>query len=281
MLDAILKYTFLQNAILSALLASIVCGVIGTIIVEKRLVMMSGGISHASFGGVGFGYLVGIEPMIGALIAAVLSALGLAYVKHHVKSNTDTLAGIIWPLGMSLGILFVSITPGYPPALDSYLFGDILTVSKTDLWMTAILNLLILATIIPFFQTLKAYLFDREFAKLNGIRSEIADYVLYILIALSVVVLIRVVGIILVIALLTIPASIVRMFTFQFNRMMFYSAICGMVMCLGGLTLSYLLNVPSGAVIVLLGTSMYLSAAVAKRAGEKIKRNIVTKKQCK
>ncbi|HBN84200.1 MAG TPA: hypothetical protein DDZ89_10175, partial [Clostridiales bacterium] len=200
MLDAILKYTFLQNAILSALLASIVCGVIGTIIVEKRLVMMSGGISHASFGGVGFGYLVGIEPMIGALIAAVLSALGLAYVKHHVKSNTDTLAGIIWPLGMSLGILFVSITPGYPPALDSYLFGDILTVSKTDLWMTAILNLLILATIIPFSQTLKAYLFDREFAKLNGIRSEIADYVLYILIALSVVVLIRVVGIILVIA---------------------------------------------------------------------------------
>lgn len=277
MLEAVMKYTFLQNAIISAFLASIVCGVIGTIIVEKRLVMMSGGISHASFGGVGFGYLVGIEPIIGALIAAVLSALGLAYVKHHVKSNTDTLAGIIWPLGMSLGILFVAVTPGYPPALDSYLFGDILTVSITDLWMTTTLNILILALIIPFFQTLKAYLFDKEFAKLNGIRSELADYILFVLIALSVVVLIRVVGIILVIALLTIPASIVRMFTFKFNRMMIYSALCGMVMCLGGLSLSYLLNIPSGAVIVLLGTSMYLLAAITKQAGEKIQRYIVTK----
>ena len=138
MLDAILKYTFLQNAIISAFLASIVCGVIGTIIVEKRLVMMSGGISHASFGGVGFGYLVGIEPMIGALIAAVLSALGLAYVKHRVKSNTDTLAGIIWPLGMSLGILFVALTPGYPPAMIP-IVRRYLTVQERSV-MTAILE---------------------------------------------------------------------------------------------------------------------------------------------
>jgi zinc transport system permease protein len=265
MLDAVLKYTFMQNAILSAVLASIVCGIIGTVIVEKKLVMMAGGISHACFGGVGLGYLIGIEPIIGAMFTALLSAFGMAYTNHNVKTNEDTLAGMVWPLGMSLGILFVSLTPGYPPSLDSYLFGDILTVSKTDLWMTGILIVILFAFLIPFLQPLKTYLFDKEFARLNGIPTDLADYVLYVFIALSVTVLIRVVGIILVIALLTIPASIVRIFTFKFNRMMIYAALCGMVMCLGGLALSYLLNVPSGAVIVLLGALMYAASAVGSK----------------
>lgn len=266
MLDALIKYEFLRNAVISAFLCSIVCGVIGTIIVEKKLVMMSGGISHASFGGVGLGYLFNIEPIIGALIAAIFSSLGLAYVRHKVKTNTDTLAGIVWPLGMSLGILFISLSKGYPPDLTSYLFGDILTVTKVDILMIVILNIIILGTIIPFFQIFKAYLFDREFSRLNGINAKSMDYVLYLLIGLSVVVMIRVVGIILVIALLTIPAAIVKMFTFDFKRIMIYSALCGMLMCLSGLFVSYTLNIPSGAVIVLLGGIMYfVSSCVGKK----------------
>ncbi len=269
MLEAVVKYAFLRNAVISAFLASIVCGVVGTVIVEKKLVMMSGGISHASFGGVGLGYLLGFEPMLGALLTAVLSALGLAYVKHNVKTGADTLAGIIWPLGMSAGILFIYVSPGYPPDLTSYLFGDILTVTSVDLFMIGILNLIVLAVVISYFQLLKAYLFDKEFGILNGINAKVADYILYLFIGLSVVVLIRVVGIILVMALLTIPSAVAKMFTFKFHRIMIFSALFGMIICIGGLSISYVLNIPSGSVIVLAGGFLYIVAAFLKKILER------------
>lgn len=130
MIDAILKYTFLQNAIISAVLASIICGIIGTIIVEKKLVMMSGGIAHSAFGGIGMGYFLNIEPIIGALIFAIISSFGIVTIKEKSELNADTIIGMFWTLGMALGIIFISITSGYPPDISSYLFGDILTASK-------------------------------------------------------------------------------------------------------------------------------------------------------
>src|SRR6056297_1804377 len=200
MIDAIVNYQFMQNAVISAVLASIVCGLIGTIIVEKKLVMLSGGIAHTSFGGIGLGYLMGFEPIYGAFCFAVLSSLTIASVRRRIGTGSDTLIGMFWSLGMALGILFIGFTPGYPPDISSYLFGDILTV-------------FILFSVISLFNYWKAYLFDEEFLSVIGVNARFFEYFLFIMIGLAVVVLIRVVGIILVIALLTAPPATARLFT--------------------------------------------------------------------
>lgn len=148
MIEALFKYTFMQNAFIASILTGIVCGIIGTIIVEKRLVSMSGGIAHASFGGIGLGYLLGIEPIIGGLVFAVMSSLGIATIKRKTNTNSDSLIGIFWSVGMALGILFISLTPGYPPDMTSYLFGDILTVSSFYLKIMAVLKCLIIGKLI-------------------------------------------------------------------------------------------------------------------------------------
>ena len=141
MIEALFSYTFIRNALMSAILASIVCGIIGTIITQKRLVSMSGGIAHASFGGIGLGYLLGIEPIIGGLIFSTLASLGISTIKRRTNTNADTLIGMFWSVGMALGILFIALTPGYPPDMTSYLFGDILTVSSPYIKMMLILSL--------------------------------------------------------------------------------------------------------------------------------------------
>ena len=143
MINAILKYSFLRNALFSAFLASVACGIIGTIIVEKKLVMMSGGIAHTAFGGVGLGYFLNIEPIIGALIFSVASALGITTIKRKIGTDSDTLIGMFWSVGMALGVLFIALTPGYPPDMNSYLFGDILQVTNIDVKIMLILNLII------------------------------------------------------------------------------------------------------------------------------------------
>ena len=141
MIDAILKYTFLQHAIIGAILASIICGIIGTIIVEKKLVMMSGGIAHTAFGGVGMGYFLKIEPIIGALIFAIISSFGIVGIKRKSRVNTDTIIGMFWSLGMALGIIFISLTPGYPPDISSYLFGPRFYVSTSKSIIKALINM--------------------------------------------------------------------------------------------------------------------------------------------
>ena len=151
-MDAILKYNFLQNAIMAAILASIACGVIGTYIMEKKLVMMSGGIAHTAFGGIGLGYFLKVEPILTALGVSVLAAVGVAAVKRQAKTDTDLLIGMFWSLGMALGVVFIAMTPGYPPDTASYLFGNILAVSRTDLRLILALDLLVLAMVIAFFQ---------------------------------------------------------------------------------------------------------------------------------
>lgn len=253
-----LKYAFLQHAIIGAVLASIVCGIIGTIIVEKKLVMMSGGIAHTAFGGVGMGYFLKIEPIIGALIFSIISSFGIVEIKRKAKVNTDTIIGMFWSLGMALGIIFISLTPGYPPDISSYLFGDILTVSKVDLYIMGVLDAVVIFIVIAFYDKIKAYLFDEEFSKVVGINIKLMEHTIFLLIAFSVVVLIRVVGIILIIALLTVPPAISKIFTCNLKKIMELSILFGVLFSLLGLFISYEAHVASGASIIIVAVSTYI-----------------------
>lgn len=272
MIKAFMEYTFLQNAVFSALLASIICGIIGTIIVEKKLVMMSGGIAHTSFGGIGLGYFLKIEPIIGALFFSILAVIGISTIRQKINVNSDTLMGIFWAMGMALGILFIAFTPGYPPDISSYLFGDILTVTRFDIKIILIFTIVLVFTISALFNYWKAYLFDSEFSSVMGIKTKLLEYLLFILIALAIVALIRVVGIILVIALLTAPPAIAKLFSYDLKKMIFYAIFLSMFFSLVGLWISYQFNISSGASIVLLaGFSYFTTVLISKRiVGSKI-----------
>lgn len=267
MLSALFEYVFLRNAFIGSILASIACGIIGTVIVEKKLVMMSGGIAHTSFGGIGLGYFLKIEPILGAFFFAVSAALGITVINKRSKTNSDVLMGIFWAMGMSLGVLFISFTPGYPPDMSSYLFGDILTISSVDVYIMLILDAIIIFVIVGLFNLIKAYLFDEEFASVLKIKTVFLEYILFILIALTVVVLIRVVGIILVIALLTAPPAIAKLFTYNLKNIIIVSILLGMVFCFTGLWISYELQIASGASIILLAGIVYIVLSIIKRPG--------------
>ena len=263
MFDA-LGYSFVQNAILGAILSSIVCGIIGTIIVQKQLVMLSGGIAHASFGGIGLGYLIGIEPIIPGLLFAITSALAVSGMRKNTGTNSDALTGMFWSSGMALGILFIAMTPGYPPDMTSYLFGDILTISRSNVMLMAALVVIVTTSIFSFFSYWKSFLFDDEFSSVMGLNVRLFENVLFILVAMSVVALIKVVGIILVIALLTIPPSIAALYTYSLKNIMIISILIGCAACLFGLYVSYMMGVPSGAVIVLVSSTSYFICAFTK-----------------
>jgi zinc transport system permease protein len=265
MMQALFNYQFLQNAVIGGIFASIVCGMIGVIIVEKKLVMMSGGIAHTAYGGVGLGYLMGFEPIIGAFLFAVLAALGIGAISKHTRSGADVVIGLFWSMGMALGILFIALMPGYPPDLSSYLFGNILSVTRSELLMMFLITLLVSIAVIAFFNHWKVFLFDQEFAGILGIKIAWLDNILLILIAMTVVALIRVVGIILVIALLTAPAAIAAMFTTNLAKRMTSAALLGIFFCLFGIYLSYQLNIASGAAIVLLSGCTYFLLNLLKR----------------
>jgi len=273
MIAALFQYQFLQNAVIASILASIVCGVIGVIIVEKKLIMMSGGIAHTSYGGVGLGYLLGFEPIFGALFISILAALGIGYIKRKGGTRSDVVIGLFWSLGMALGIMFIAMMPGYPPDLTSYLFGNILSVTRSDLYFMACFTLIIVLVVAVLFNYWKAYLFDDEFASIIGIKTGFLEYLLFVLIAISVVVLIRVVGIILVLALFTAPTAIAGLMAKSLKLRMVLSIIIGGLFCFLGLWISYALNVASGASIVILSSVGYLLAYCASSItiGKKIK----------
>lgn len=260
MIEALFKYQFLQNAVLAGLLASILCGLIGVIIIEKKLVMMSGGIAHASYGGVGLGYLLGIEPILGAFGFAVCAALGVGFVKRRGGANTDVIIGLFWSIGMALGIFFVALMPGYPPDMNSYLFGNILAVTRSDLYFTAGLTAAVVFIIAALFDDWKAYMFDDEFAHIIGVKTVFLEYLLLVVIAMTVVALIRVVGIILTLAMLTAPAATASVFTKGLGCRMAVATLLGGLFCLTGLVISYYTNIASGATIVILSGAVCLAS---------------------
>lgn len=265
----LLQYEFVRNAIAAGILASIACGIIGVYVVVKRIVFISGGIAHASFGGIGLGYYLGINPILGVLPFSIASALSMGWVSKRSRLPEDTAIGILWALGMSIGIILVSLTPGYAPDLMTYLFGNILTVPFSDIVLMLILDAVILVVVYSFYKEFLALCFDEEFATVRGVAAERLYLVLLCLIALTVVVLIRVVGVILVIALLTIPAAMSRQFTSNLKKMMLLSIIFGAVFSSGGIWLSYMFDVPSGATIVLVMSVVYLLYSLVKGIGNR------------
>ena len=248
----------LRNPIIASMLASVACGIVGTYVVVKRMVFISGGISHASFGGIGLGYFLGIDPVLGALVFSPIAAIGMGMVSRRTKLTEDTAIGILWAIGMAIGILFVYLTPGFAPNLMSYLFGDILFVSSREMTLMLILDIIVILVTFLLYKELLAICFDEEFSTAAGLPAERLYLALLCLVALTVVVLIRVVGIIMVIALLTIPAAMARQFTHNFKKMMLLSILLGIVFTQCGLWLSYLLDWPSGATIILVAGVIFL-----------------------
>jgi len=261
----IFQYTFIRNAIIAAVLVNIACGIVGTFIVVKRIALLSGGISHATFGGIGLGYFLGINPIITAIPFSLASAFAIGVLSKKGKLSEDTAIGIFWTAGMALGIIFINLTPGYAPDLFSYLFGNILTIPITDLYIMLALDLVVVILVIVFFKELMAISLDEEFSAVIGIPNNVFYIMLLMLVSLSAVLLIRIVGIILVIALLTIPAAICRQFTYNIKNLIISSMITGTILTIGGLFLSYILDMTSGATIILLLTFAFtLSFGVKK-----------------
>ncbi len=261
----ILQYEFMRNAVMAGLLAAIACGIVGVYVVVKRIVFISGGIAHASFGGIGLGYFLGINPIIGALAFSLASGLAINGITRKSRLPADTAIGILWAVGMALGIIFINLTPGYAPDLMSYLFGNILTVPMNDILLMLALDLVIIGIVVAFYKEYLILSFDEEYATAAGMPVEKLYLLLLAMIALTVVVLIRVVGMILVIALLTFPAALAQLFTYNMKKMMLLSVMFGFCFTLGGLWLSYVLNLPSGATIILLsGLVLAVSYGVSR-----------------
>jgi zinc transport system permease protein len=261
----VLGFEFFRNALIAGVLASIACGIIGTYVVVRRMVSVSGGISHAAFGGIGLGYYFGIDPLLGAAGFTVATALGMGTLQLRARQQMDTPIGAVWAAGMAIGILFVYLTPGFAPDLFSYLFGNILLVPQGDILLMAALVAIIIAVVAFLYQELQAVTFDPDYAKVMCLPVERLSLLLLVLIALTVVMLIRVVGIILVIALLTLPAAISRLYTTRIWSMMLLAVVLGIIFTVAGIGLSYLANVPSGATIILVSTIAYAGALGIER----------------
>ncbi len=244
------QFKFFINAVMAALLSGISCGIAGTYIVARRKVFITGGITHASFGGIGLAYFMGLHPLLGAAVFAIFSAFGIQFFSQKAEVREDSSIAIWWSLGMALGIIFIYLTPGYVPNLMTYLFGSILTVTSSEIWLMVALNVLLAGFFIFFFRPILYISFDEEFAKTSGIPVLLLNYLMMALIALTIVLNIRVVGIILILSLLTIPQATANLFTKSFKNLIFLSTAIAFLGAFSGLMVSYLADIPSGAAII-------------------------------
>lgn len=258
----IFQYDFMINAIVASILASIAFGIVGTYVVVKKIVFISGGISHTAYGGIGLGILLGFNPILGAIAFSLAAALIISLFRKKHFGNEDLLIGIMWSAGMALGVLFISISPGYTPNLMSYLFGSILTVPVSEIYLMLTLDVIIIFFTYIFFRQFQAVTFDEEFAFSVGLNVDIYYTLLLIIIALTTVVLIKLVGVILVIALISIPPAISIKFVRSLKNMMIMSSVIGLFITIIGLLLSYYLNLSTGAVIILVAVTVFLISNV-------------------
>ena len=260
----LLQYTFFQHALLGSLLASIACGLVGTYIVTRRLVFISGGLTHASFGGIGPGLYTGISPILSAALFAVLSAFGVEWLSKRKDMREDSAIAVFWTLGMALGIMFTFLSPGFAPDLSAYLFGNILTITASDIALLGVLSVVLAVFFGLYLRPIVSIAFDREFARSQGLPVEFFEYALMLFIALTIVACLRMVGIVLVISLLTIPQMTANLFSHRFHRIIWLSIGIGYLSCLGGLLLSFYLNVPSGASIIFFSILIYAACKTGK-----------------
>jgi len=264
-LTAMAEKDFLQSALAAGLLASIGCGLMGTYVVVKRIAFIAGGIAHSVLSGMGAALYFGFSPLAGALIAAVLAALLIGWVRLRWRAEEDTLIGALWAIGMAVGILFIAKTPGYQSDLMSYLFGNILLVPVESLWFMAALDGLLLLLVLAYHRQFLAVAFDEEFARLRGIPVTFFYLLLLVMVAVTVVLLIQVVGLILVLALLTLPAAIAGHYVHSLGLMMLIATLIGGALNAAGLALSYGPDLPAGPTIILLAGALYIVSALVSR----------------
>ncbi len=253
-----LQLEFFRNALAAGLLVSIVCGIIGTLVVVNRIVFLAGGITHAAYGGIGLAFFMDWPYLAGTVGFSLLAAAVIAAVTLKARHRTDVIVGVIWAVGMAIGVILLDLTPGYNVDLMSFLFGSILTVPTSDLWQMGAMGIIILVIVSYYFNDFMAMSYDDEFARLRNVPVTFLYCLLLGLIAITVVMIIRVVGLILVIALLTIPPFIAEKFTKSLRAMMAVSAILSGLFTTAGLWLSYFLNLTSGATIILVAAVGFL-----------------------
>lgn len=251
-------YTFFQNALLGSLFTCIACGIVGSYIVVKRLVFISGGITHTSFGGLGLGFYLGINPIFSALIFSIASAFGVEWLSKKQGIREDSAIAAFWALGMALGIIFIFLTPGYTPNISAYLFGNILTVTSADIWFVGSFAFLILVFFGFFYKSILYTAFDREFAQTQGLKVSLIEHLMMIAIAVCIVASIRLIGIMLLMSLMTVPQMTANIFTSNFKNLIIYSIVISIIGCFSGLFLSYYLNIPSGAAIIFIQVVFFL-----------------------
>lgn len=263
-LSTIFSYEFMRNALMASFWISLATGIIGTLVVLNRIVSLSGGIAHAAYGGVGISYFLGQDPMIGALLFSTASALIMGVAKRKSKSGADTLIGVMWSIGMAIGIIFISLTPGYKANLMSYLFGSILAVSGTDLRLMALIAFLVLGFVFFTYRSLLAISYDKTFSTVRNIPVNLLYLTMLVLIGLTVVVAMRMVGLILVIALLSIPPAIALNHFKDVRLIMLVSVVLSFVMCFLGLVISFQTNIQAGPVIILLASAIFLISSIVR-----------------
>lgn len=264
----LLSYDFFRNAMLGSLFASIACGIIGTYIVVRRLVFISGGITHASLGGIGMGFYFGFNPIIAALIFSVLSAFGIEWLSSRQDVREDSAIATLWSLGMAIGIIFIYLTPGFAPNLSDYLFGNILTITNSDILWLIILSVVLFLVFAFYGREILYAAFDADFARTRNLPVNFIKYGMMFFIACTIVLSIRLVGIVLLLSLLTVPQMTANLFTSNFNKMIALSVLIGFAGCIAGLFLSAILDVPSGVFIIFTQIIVFLIATY----GIKIKR---------
>ena len=264
-----LQYDFMRNALLAGLLASVACGIVGSYVVVNRVALLSGGIAHAAYGGIGLGFYFGFNPVLGAAVFSVGSALGMGLIQQRTRQRTDTLIAVMWAIGMAFGILLVDLAEGYKSDLLSYLFGSILAVPTADLVIMAVLDIVIVVLVVLFHKELLAMSFDRTYAAVSGVPVDAIYLMLLALVAVTVVMLMRVVGLIMVIALLTIPAAISSLFVKSLKTTMALAAVLSAVFILAGLAISYTLDLTSGAAIILIAGVAYLLSLALRPLGRR------------
>jgi zinc transport system permease protein len=258
-----LQFEFMRNALFAGFFASLICGVIGTFVVVNRLVFLGGGIAHAAYGGIGVAFFFGIPYIVGTLGFSLVAAMVMTAVVLKAKSRADTFIGVLWAVGMAIGIILLDLTPGYNVNLMSFLFGSILAVPSSDIWWMLGLSILTIAATGYFYRDMLAISYDDEFASLRGVPVNLLYFLFIGLIAVSIVIIIRVVGLILVIALLTIPPFIAEKYSSSLLMMMVLATLFAMIFNLTGLWLAYTFDLTSGATIILVATAgFFISMAV-------------------
>ena len=265
----IFNYSFFQNALLGVLLVSVASAMIGTYIVTRRLVFITGGITHACFGGLGLGYYLGINPIFAAGVFAVASSLGVEWMSARQNVREDSAIAVVWAFGMAIGTLFIFLTPSYVPDLNSFLFGNILTISRSDIAAFAIFLVVLAMFFLLFYRCIIVCAFDRDFAATKQIPVTVVNSIMSVMVAVCVVLTIRLIGIMLLMSLLTMPQMIAELFATRFGKMMMLSVLAGLLCSVSGLVGSYLfgvylVSVPASVTIVLMLIVVYAAARVIR-----------------